>query len=322
MTHGEYLKKNGGVPRNDRVRTAKTLPEPGKVRYPRCRPSLCGIRCWRAASGLDPYCCWRRRTCWAAAKSASVCACALEMMYIFADSRRFARDGRRIMRRGKPTNHIVFGDGQAILAGDGLLTYAFECVLGDAVKRGGEAALREMRALERIASAAGCGGMVAGQCADLACERAGEDGYKGIVKPNVDASAREMLAYIHERKTARMIMAAFEAACELAGAGEDTRMKLMLCRNAWTAVPGGGRLSGRMWRQRGAGQACGQGRRERQAYLHNALRRGAHAHDARRPQASGGRSGAKSIIRQRLSSLCAGRNGVPRQITRGSIGRV
>ena len=56
---------------------------------------------------------------------------------------------------------------------------------------------------------------------------AGEDGYKGVVKPNVDASAREMLAYIHERKTARMIMAAFEAACELAGAGEDTRMKLM-----------------------------------------------------------------------------------------------
>ena len=43
----------------------------------------------------------------------------------------------------------------------------------------------------------------------------------------MDASAREMLAYIHERKTARMIMAAFEAACELAGAGEDTRMKLM-----------------------------------------------------------------------------------------------
>ena len=76
----------------------------------------------------------------------------------------------------------------SMLAGDGLLTYAFECVLGDAVKRGGEAALREMRALERIASAAGCGGMVAGQCADLACERAGEDGYKGIVKPNVDAS--------------------------------------------------------------------------------------------------------------------------------------
>ena len=100
-------------------------------------------------------------------------------------------------------------------------------MLGDAVKRGGEAALREMRALERIASAAGCGGMVAGQCADLACERAGEDGYKGIVKPNVDASAREMLAYIHERKTARMIMAAFEAACERAGVGEDTRMKLL-----------------------------------------------------------------------------------------------
>ena len=90
-------------------------------------------------------------------------ACSVEMIHTYSlihdDLPGMDND---TLRRGRPTNHVVYGEGQAILAGDGLLTYAFECVLGDASRRGAEAALRHMRALGHIASAAGCGGMVAG----------------------------------------------------------------------------------------------------------------------------------------------------------------
>lgn len=160
-------------------------------------------------------------------EGALVCACALEMIHTYSliHDDLPGMDGDTL-RRGKPTSHVVYGEGQAILAGDGLLTHAFECVLSDACARGGQAALREMRALRRIASAAGCGGMVAGQCADLACERRGGQGYEGIVS-EAGAPAADMLSYIHRRKTARMLMAPFEAACELAGADEDMRGRLM-----------------------------------------------------------------------------------------------
>lgn len=228
MTHDEYLKKTAEYRETIECELRRLLPEPGKSAIPALLAESMRYSLLAGGKRLRPVLLLAAADMLGGGEGASVCACALEMIHTYSliHDDLPAMDGDTL-RRGKPTNHVVFGDGQAILAGDGLLTYAFECVLGDAVKRGDAAALREMRALERIASAAGCGGMVAGQCADLACERAGEDGYKGVVKPNVDASAREMLAYIHERKTARMIMAAFEAACELAGAGEDTRMKLM-----------------------------------------------------------------------------------------------
>ena len=67
--------------------------------------------------------------------------------------------------------------------------------------------------------------MVAGQCADLACERRGGQ-TKGVVTDE-DTGPDEMLAYIHRRKTARMLMAPFEAACELTGADDDMRARLM-----------------------------------------------------------------------------------------------
>lgn len=162
------------------------------------------------------------------AEGALSCACALEMIHTYSlihdDLPGMDND---TLRRGRPTCHVAFGEGQAILAGDGLLTRAFEIVLGDALTRQPEAALREVRALERIADAAGCGGMIAGQCADLACERAGGAGYGGIVSPGGAPDAGAMLSYIHYRKTARLLMAPFEAACELCGADEDARAALM-----------------------------------------------------------------------------------------------
>ncbi len=94
-------------------------------------------------------------------------------------------------RRGKPSNHKVFGEANAILAGDALLTLAFELLLG----RSDETHLAAARVL---AHAAGAHGMVAGQVADLSPE--GED-----------------LQFIHEHKTARLISAPLEMAAILTG---------------------------------------------------------------------------------------------------------
>lgn len=101
-------------------------------------------------------------------------------------------------RRGKPSNHKKFGEGLAILAGDGLLSLAFELCL-DSVN--GENSLKAARIL---AHAAGVNGMVAGQAADLESER-GE---------TVSESA---LSFIIENKTAKMICAPLEAAAALNG---------------------------------------------------------------------------------------------------------
>lgn len=105
------------------------------------------------------------------------------------------------LRRGKPTNHKVFGEGLAILAGDWLLAYAFE-LLGRA---GGSA---EQSAGMVRALADGAMGMVLGQAADLAGEGA-------------PASA-ELVDFIHAHKTARLI----EACCRigvLSAGGDETQ---------------------------------------------------------------------------------------------------
>jgi geranylgeranyl diphosphate synthase, type II len=106
------------------------------------------------------------------------------------------------LRRGKPTNHKVFGDAMAILAGDGLLTLAFQ-TLADAPMD----AARRVRAIAEISAAAGTvKGMVGGQVADV--EAGG--------KP-VDA---ETLEYIHRSKTAALIRGSIVAGA-IAGSASD-----------------------------------------------------------------------------------------------------
>jgi len=96
------------------------------------------------------------------------------------------------LRRGKPTNHIVFGEAMAILAGDALLALAFEILTGNISEpRMCVAMVRE------LAEATGWCGMIAGQAADILGE--GQQ-----VTP-------QRVRYIHERKTARLI----QAACRL-----------------------------------------------------------------------------------------------------------
>ncbi len=101
-------------------------------------------------------------------------------------------------RRGKPSNHKVFGEGTAILAGDGLLSLAFELCL-DSVKD--ENTLRAARILAR---AAGASGMVAGQAADLESEKN-------------SVFTEERLLFIQKNKTAQLISAPIKMASALNG---------------------------------------------------------------------------------------------------------
>ena len=102
------------------------------------------------------------------------------------------------LRRGRPTCHVVFGEAIALLAGDALLTLAFE-----AVAAGGPEAVRA------LARAAGSQGMVGGQCGDLAAETAAAP------------IGLEALQWIHDRKTGALLTAAFEVGV-FAGGGDRT----------------------------------------------------------------------------------------------------
>ena len=109
------------------------------------------------------------------------------------------------LRRGKPTNHVVFGEGMAVLAGDGLLNYAHQ-IMFDAIERA-EKPYNALMAAKEISTRAGVWGMVAGQCADLENE-------KNPVKDE------KTLYYIHSHKTADMILASLRAGGFAGGADE------------------------------------------------------------------------------------------------------
>ncbi len=109
------------------------------------------------------------------------------------------------LRRGKPTNHKVFGEGIAILAGDGLLTEAFRILSNPLYAKIKADTL--LRVIYEISMAAGLRGMVAGQAYDLISEGR---------EPN-----REIVEFIHLHKTAAMIRASVKTGALLAEASED-----------------------------------------------------------------------------------------------------
>lgn len=131
-------------------------------------------------------------------------ACALEMIHTYSlihdDLPAMDNDD---LRRGRPTNHVVFGEGMAILAGDGLLHAAMELMLRAACRMSD---LRGTRAAEAIARRAGVTGMVAGQVMDVT----GEGG----------EVTEEKVTYIHAHKTADLLTASLEAGLILAGADD------------------------------------------------------------------------------------------------------
>lgn len=133
-------------------------------------------------------------------------ACALEMIHTYS----LVHDDLPAMddddfRRGKPTNHRVFGENMAILAGDGLLNMAYETML--AAPLCGERPARALAAMGVIAQRAGVRGMIAGQTLDVKLE--GTQPEAGLV------------GYIHKHKTADLITAPVLAGLLLAGAGEE-----------------------------------------------------------------------------------------------------
>jgi geranylgeranyl pyrophosphate synthase len=119
------------------------------------------------------------------------------------------------LRRGRPTTHVVYGDGMAILAGDGLLTDAFLVLAASpspVVPQGSAEppADRRIAAVGVLASAAGSSGMVGGQGLDLAA--VGQAGSRTSIE---DAAALEDM---HARKTGAMIRAACTLGAILCGA--------------------------------------------------------------------------------------------------------
>lgn len=129
-------------------------------------------------------------------------ACAMEMIHTYS----LIHDDLPAMddddfRRGNPTNHKVYGEATAILAGDALLTEAFILLSSES---GGDPAAK-LRVIHEIANASGSRGMVGGQVVDMESEGKGE----------IDLAT---LSYIHTHKTGALIRASVRAGAILGGA--------------------------------------------------------------------------------------------------------
>jgi geranylgeranyl pyrophosphate synthase len=112
------------------------------------------------------------------------------------------------MRRGKPSSHRRFDEATAVLAGDALLTLAFQVLATIGLRHPGVAADTSLETLRTLSAAAGTGGLITGQALDL--------------KPEVDGGL-EAVTRIHENKTARLIGASMEIGAIVGGAGADFR---------------------------------------------------------------------------------------------------
>lgn len=110
-------------------------------------------------------------------------------------------------RRGRKTTHVVYGEAMAILAGDGLLNYAFETAMKSFTMEGDLE--KKARALSVLAQKAGIYGMIGGQTADIEAEDLG------------DQVTTEHLMFIHVHKTSALIEAAMMTGAILAGASQE-----------------------------------------------------------------------------------------------------
>ncbi len=109
------------------------------------------------------------------------------------------------MRRGKPTNHVLYGEDVAILAGDALLSESFEHV---ARFTKGIPAERTVEVIRRLGNSVGAYGLAGGQVMDLECE-------------NKEGTTREDLEWIHMHKTAALLKVAVAAGAIVGGANEE-----------------------------------------------------------------------------------------------------
>jgi geranylgeranyl diphosphate synthase type II len=162
----------------------------------RLRPILCLATCELAGGTVE---------------MAMPTACALEMIHTMS----LIHDDLPAMdnddyRRGKLTNHKVYGEDIAILAGDGLLAYAFEFI---ASQSDNVPAPRLLQVISRLGKAVGAAGLVGGQVVDLESEG----------KPDIQ---EETLNFIHTHKTGALLEACVVCGAILAGAESEDLQRL------------------------------------------------------------------------------------------------
>lgn len=141
------------------------------------------------------------------------CACAMEMVHTYS----LIHDDLPAMdddefRRGVPTSHMVYGEGLAVLAGDGLLTQAM-VLLSDPRQTAGLDPDRVLKAAQVMMKAAGYLGMVGGQAVDLASEN---------LTPDLAT-----VQYMHAMKTGALITASVQSGALLAG-GDDQQVQQLV----------------------------------------------------------------------------------------------
>ena len=149
----------------------------------------------------------------AAMESALPVACAIELIHTYSlihDDLPAMDDDT--LRRGRPTLHVVYGDGIAILAGDGLHAEAFTLLARDPASKDAEGMRRKLRVLQIVGEAAGAAGMVGGQAIDL--QAAGQAPGHAVT---LDADG---LRVMHALKTGALIRASALSGAIMAGADQ------------------------------------------------------------------------------------------------------
>jgi len=170
----------------------------------------------RIRGSLVMWCC--EAVCGQVREDAKWAAAAIEMVHAYS----LVHDDLPAMddddfRRGRPSCHKAFGEAAAILAGDAVLTMAFELLCREIAEPD-----ISVKMVQELASAAGPGGMIAGQAADLRAE--------------TEEANLELLEYIHANKTARMFRCAAAMGATAGGASQadydrlsEYGMKIGLC---------------------------------------------------------------------------------------------
>lgn len=152
-------------------------------------------------------------------KDAIPTACAIEMLH----AQTLIHDDLPCMdnddyRRGKLTNHKVFGEAHAVLAGDALLTFAPQLILKHSKNLGAE---KLIKILEEYFQAAGAYGVIAGQIVDIESEKLMQS-FEFSGKIDIEKSELEKtLEYIHTHKTGDLFKLALRTGAIIADANEE-----------------------------------------------------------------------------------------------------
>ena len=139
-------------------------------------------------------------------------ACAIELIHTYSlihdDLPAMDND---TMRRGRPTLHVVAGEGMAILAGDGLLTQAFHHLASEPRSTDPDVVVRKLAVIQLIAAAAGPAGMVGGQAIDLASVTPDP---AGRLSPPLDEQG---VRTMHSKKTGALLRVSGTAGAVMGG---------------------------------------------------------------------------------------------------------